>query len=59
MKNNIVIKQKIIKVPENDSIENQKVTVNNLLKYIDKNFMMNDAKKKSKGVSAAEKKADD
>ena len=33
--------------------------MNNLLKYIDKNFIMNDAEKKSEGVSAAEKEADD
>ena len=33
--------------------------MNNLLKYIDKNFVMNNAEKKSKKVSAVEKEADD
>ena len=33
--------------------------MNNLLKYIDKNFVMNNAEKESKKVSAVEKEADD
>ena len=59
MKNDVVMKQKIIKVPENNSVKNQKVAVNNLLKYVDKNFMVNNAEEKSERVSAAEKEADD
>ena len=57
MKNDVIVKQKIIKVSENNSVKNQKVAVNNLLKYIDKNFIVNNAEKKSKKVSAAEKEA--
>ena len=59
MKNDVIMKQKIIKVLENDSVKNQKVTVNNLLKYIDKNFVMNNAEKEFKGMSAVKKEADD
>ena len=59
MKNDVVVKQKIIEVLENDSVENQKVAVDNLLKYIDKDFVVNDAEKESEGVSAAEKEAND
>ena len=33
--------------------------MNNLLKYIDKNFIVNNAEKEFKRVSAAEKEADD
>ena len=33
--------------------------MNNLLKYIDKNFIMNNAEKKSERASAVKKEADD
>ena len=33
--------------------------MNNLLKYIDKNFIVNNAEKESEGVSAVKKEADD
>ena len=33
--------------------------MNNLLKYIDKNFVVDDAEKKSEGASAVKKEADD
>ena len=59
MKDDIIMKQKIIEVSENNSVENQKVIMNNLLKYVDKNFVVNDAEKKSERVSAVKKEADD
>ena len=59
IKDDVIIKQKIIEVLENDSVKNQKVAVNNLLKYIDKDFIINDAEKKSERVSAVKKEADD
>ena len=43
---------------ENNSVKNQKVTMNNLLKYIDKNFIMNNTEKKFKRMSAVKKEAD-
>ena len=33
--------------------------MNNLLKYVDKNFVVNNAEKKSERVSAVKKEADD
>ena len=33
--------------------------MNNLLKYVDKNFIVNDAEKKSEKVSAVEKEVND